>query len=106
MVGELAKDLGEQGLWVDQVTTLDPYPIPILSDASMKAWNNVVFWDNYWETTFPVVQGKPITGTANNPGASDQTAPLTFPTVAYPNDAYSALTAVSIRMSTSGIRGP
>jgi pimeloyl-ACP methyl ester carboxylesterase len=60
LVGELAKDLGEQGVWVDQVTTLDPHPVdgvrePWLfnydfGDAPMTSWENVVFWDNYWRT--------------------------------------------------------
>ena len=61
LVGRLARDLGRYGVWVDQVTTLDPHPIdgqrePYLpfqwnwGDAPMVGWENVVFWDNYWRT--------------------------------------------------------
>jgi hypothetical protein len=60
LVGELAKELGEHGVWVDQVTTLDPHPVdgerePIFAnydfdDAPMTAWENVTYWDNYWRT--------------------------------------------------------
>ncbi len=60
LVGELAKKLGEAGVWVDQVTTLDPHPVdgvrePWLfnydfGDVPMTSWENVAFWDNYWRT--------------------------------------------------------
>jgi hypothetical protein len=61
LVGELAKELGERGVWVDQVTTLDPHPVdgvrepswPLnfdFGDAAMTGWKNVTFWDNYWRT--------------------------------------------------------
>ena len=60
LVGELAKDLGQYGVWVDEVTTLDPHPVdgvrePSLlnynfGDAAMTSWQNVTFWDNYWRT--------------------------------------------------------
>jgi hypothetical protein len=60
LVGELAKKLGEQGVWIDQATTFDPHPVdgvrePWLfnynfGDAPMTSWNNVSFWDNYWRT--------------------------------------------------------
>ena len=60
LVGEMAKDLGESGVWVDQVTTLDPHPVAKgpnspqpranWGDAPMVAWRSVVFWDNYWRT--------------------------------------------------------
>ncbi len=61
LVGELAKDLGAYGVWVDQVTTLDPHPVdgvrepswPLnfnFGDAPMTSWENVSFWDNYWRT--------------------------------------------------------
>ncbi len=58
LVGQLAEDLGQQGIWVDQVTTLDPCPWSLASDAPMTAWSNVVFWDNYWEDTFPYPQAR------------------------------------------------
>jgi hypothetical protein len=60
LVGQLAHDLGQLGIWVDQVTTLDPHPVDRVKepwlfnydfgDAPMTAWDNVVFWDNYWRT--------------------------------------------------------
>jgi hypothetical protein len=54
LVTELARDLGKVGVWVDQVTTLDPHPVNSLSqggnwgDAAMGVPANVVFADNYW----------------------------------------------------------
>jgi len=59
VVAELARLLGEAGVWVDHVTTLDPHPVdgvnepfpyPDFGDAPMTAWESVVFWDNYWRT--------------------------------------------------------
>ncbi len=58
LVGELAHQLGELGVWVDHVTTLDPHPVDGIrdpfgqdyGDAPMIARENVVFWDNYWRT--------------------------------------------------------
>ena len=73
LVGELAADLGEKGVWVDQVTTLDPHPltdtgldhvfVPGIVDAPMNAWSNVAFWDNYWEDTLVYPHGESISGT-------------------------------------------
>ena len=56
LVGALANQLGQRGVWVDQVTTLDPHPVDGIDDpfgldfgdAPMVAWDNVVYWDNYW----------------------------------------------------------
>jgi pimeloyl-ACP methyl ester carboxylesterase len=56
LVGALANQLGQRGVWVDQVTTLDPHPVDGIDDpfsldfgdAPMVAWGNVVYWDNYW----------------------------------------------------------
>lgn len=62
LVGELARDLGMHGVWVDHVTTLDPHPVDNVSepnipfvnlqwgDSTPRATDNVVFWDNYWRT--------------------------------------------------------
>ena len=79
LVGELARELGERGIWVDHVTTLDPHPIdgirePWLlnldfGDAPMTAWSNVAFWDNYWrsegDNALFDVTGEPIPQTHN-----------------------------------------
>jgi hypothetical protein len=53
----LARRLGENGIWVDQVTTLDPHPV--IGDYgngwydSIKPTSNVVFADNYWRSDGP-----------------------------------------------------
>lgn len=46
---ELARILGAQGLWVDQVTTLDPFPLALNGDPGMVNYANVLFADNYWQ---------------------------------------------------------
>jgi len=62
LVGQLAHDLGELGIWVDQVTTLDPHPVDDWDDAQMTGWENVVFWDNYrQDSLYPT--GFPVDGT-------------------------------------------
>lgn len=43
-----AKELGRRGIWVDQLTTLDPHPVDALDDQEMKSWTNITFADNYW----------------------------------------------------------
>ena len=60
MVAELARELGQRGVWVDQVTTLDPHPVDGVNepwlfnydfgDPAMASSENVVFWDNYWRS--------------------------------------------------------
>ncbi len=62
MVYELARLLGEQGIEVDQVTSLDPHPltkndpqpaavtgIDTTIDTPVKLYENVVFADNYYQ---------------------------------------------------------
>ena len=54
LIGALAEDFGEAGLWVDQTTYLDPHPIlasPVSSDwgnFDFGVTKNVIFADNYW----------------------------------------------------------
>ena len=48
VVHEITRILGKSGIWVDQVTTLDPHPSDTLNDAPVRVWDNVVFTDNYW----------------------------------------------------------
>jgi hypothetical protein len=56
---EIAKDLGEHNIWVDQFTSLDPHPVnggsnnPLgisFGDEPMITWSNIVFADDYWRT--------------------------------------------------------
>ena len=52
----LAERLGELGIWVDQLTSLDPHPVDGIGgddimnfgDAPMKLFDNVRFADTYW----------------------------------------------------------
>lgn len=68
LVAELAGDLGQCGVWVDQVTTLDPHPVPLFGDPgpteSANIYDNVVFADNYYQDTF-YIGGSTVTGALN-----------------------------------------
>jgi uncharacterized repeat protein (TIGR02543 family) len=69
VVSEISRILGYYGIWVDQQTTLDPHPVnadgnndivffePWFHDASVKAYENTVFADNYWQHTDPYQNG-------------------------------------------------
>jgi len=51
VVSEMARLLGQEGVWVDQVTTLDPHPVSFpYGDADVLLFENVLFADNYWQT--------------------------------------------------------
>jgi hypothetical protein len=66
LVAALAGDLGQAGIWVDQLTTLDPHPGPL--DASMDVTSNVRFADNYWRGSSSdviVPNGTAVTGAHN-----------------------------------------
>jgi hypothetical protein len=55
VASEMARFLGQQGIWVHQLTTLDPHPEPGI-DAAVQIWDTVLFADNYYESypyTFP-----------------------------------------------------
>jgi pimeloyl-ACP methyl ester carboxylesterase len=60
VVTELAALLGAEGVWVDHVTTLDPYPVSILGDPALQNYENIFFADNYWQSlAFPTGQAVP-----------------------------------------------
>src|SRR4051812_22378511 len=54
----VAQRLGERGVWVDQLTSLDPHPVDghddflniNFGDQSMQTWDNITFADDYWRT--------------------------------------------------------
>jgi hypothetical protein len=57
LVCEMSRLLGSEGVWVDQVTTLDPHPVnedgnidPLfVADAPLRIYENVLFADNYYQ---------------------------------------------------------
>jgi len=57
LVCQMSRLLGTNGVWVDQVTTLDPHPVnedgnvdPLfVSDAPLRIYENVLFADNYYQ---------------------------------------------------------
>lgn len=66
VASEMARFLGQQGIWVHQMTTLDPHPWPVTFDASVKIWDTVLFADNYYEDWFETQpNGEPVSGAYN-----------------------------------------
>ncbi len=63
LVSEIAKDLGKSGIWVDQLTTLDP--VPVDSDPAVKLGTNVIFADNYYQTKDITADGSAVSGAVN-----------------------------------------
>ncbi|MCK9364026.1 MAG: hypothetical protein M0P74_10590 [Syntrophales bacterium] len=74
MGSELARLLGERGIVVDHLTTLDPHPLtnadiqpffsPAVIDTPAAIYENVIFADNYMQTgEYP--EGIPISGAIN-----------------------------------------
>lgn len=55
LVCELSRRLGELGVWVDQVTTLDAYPLG--NDAPVAAYDNVLFAESYYQTDYLLFDG-------------------------------------------------
>lgn len=60
VVTHLAGLLGVQGIWVDQVTTLDPHPVS--PDPAAVLFQNVVFADNYFQQDDLTTFGLPVAG--------------------------------------------
>ncbi|MBC8105662.1 MAG: hypothetical protein H7Z14_03660, partial [Anaerolineae bacterium] len=48
MLDGLAKSLGRAGIWVDQISYMDPRPIFVMGDPAPIVYDNVAFADNYW----------------------------------------------------------
>lgn len=60
LVAELSRQLGTNGLWIDHLTTLDPYPLnndgnddlllaSVVDAPAHYVYENVLFADNYWQ---------------------------------------------------------
>jgi hypothetical protein len=64
VMAELARILGAQGIWVDQVTTLDPFPLGLNGDPAMANYANVLFADNYWQN-IDAPSGQALAGAYN-----------------------------------------
>jgi hypothetical protein len=67
MIAELARGLGNVGIWVDHLTFLDPRPVP--SDPlNISVRSNVIFADNYYQTSGDglfVPNGVTVSGAVN-----------------------------------------
>jgi hypothetical protein len=67
MMAQLANDFGQVGIWVDQLTTLDPVPGPY-DPLVTTIPSNVVFADNYYQNSGDGVltpNGTPLPGALN-----------------------------------------
>ena len=62
LISEMASDPGTMGIWVDQLTTLDPVPVP--PDPAVTVRSNTIFADNYYETQ-ALTHGTSIKGALN-----------------------------------------
>ncbi|MCU0771205.1 MAG: hypothetical protein MUE94_05465 [Verrucomicrobia bacterium] len=60
LVCELSRKLGEHGIWVDQVTNLDTYPVD--GDAPAASYESVLFSESYYQKINTFIQGDPVPG--------------------------------------------
>lgn len=69
LIGALAEDFAQRGIWVDQLSFFDPHPIggDFGAGGSVAVADNVVFADNYWQTNSSStdLDGAPVTGAHN-----------------------------------------
>lgn len=71
---EISRLLGENGVWVDHLTTLDPHPLNndgffdfpySVVDAPARVYRNVLFADNYWQDLNLFTPGESLPGAFN-----------------------------------------
>jgi hypothetical protein len=75
VISNLAAALGRRGVWIDQVTYIDPVPVNVpipglgdLVDGPMRVTENVLFADNYWRSDGNILtgfDGQPVDGAYN-----------------------------------------
>ena len=73
VMAQLARDLGTQGLSIDQATFVDPHPLTVLDlpppnltiDAPMEVTDNIGFSDNFYETSQLYPHGESVAGAHN-----------------------------------------
>ena len=64
VASEIARLLGQQGVWVDHMTLWDPVD-NTFSDATIGVWENVLFADNYYQQLDIYPRGRSVTGCYN-----------------------------------------
>lgn len=64
LVASLARTMGESGVWVDQLTTLDPVPVSLFGDAAARVVSTVAFADNIWQNV-ALPSGSSLAGAFN-----------------------------------------
>ena len=61
----VAKLLATRGVWVEQLTTLDPHPVFPGDEPAKYVWDNVLFADNYWRAGAGGFDGEVVYGARN-----------------------------------------
>ncbi len=63
LVASLARQLGEAGVWVEQLTMVDP--VPMYSDEVPNVTRNVEYAESIWQDYVPLASGSPVSGAFN-----------------------------------------